>query len=349
VVTAHGGAVGSVRRLVEPNETCTELAYRPPLAWGALIGFLGARAVPGVEEVVGDVYRRVLTLPSGPAVVELAHRPGCNRGSGETHGASVVSCRLRTGGPRDLLLAVAACRRLLDLDANPALVDAALATDHVLGPLVRATPGRRAPGHVDADELAVRAVLGQQVTLAAARGLATRLATLCGQPLAQPDGGLSVAFPTAAAVATADLDRLGMPASRRTTLRTLGTALAASEIRLSPADRADTDRADTDRADTGALDAAEQALLAVRGIGPWTASYIRMRGLGDPDVFLAGDVGVRKALTRLGIDVRGPAGRDTTGHPGDQWRPWRSYAVHHLWASLPKQQAGRRPATGSRP
>jgi AraC family transcriptional regulator, regulatory protein of adaptative response / DNA-3-methyladenine glycosylase II len=314
-----------------------ELAYRPPLDWATLIGFLGARAVPGVEEVVGDVYRRVLTLPSGPAVVELAH-------AGGTGGAKVVSCRLRTGDARDLPLAVAACRRLLDLDANPAVVDAALASDRVLGSLVRATPGRRAPGHVDADELAVRAVLGQQVTLAAARRLAARLAALCGEPLVQPDGGLSVAFPTAAAVAIADLDRLGMPASRRTTLRTLATALAAGDIRLSPAGRATTDSAGggadadgadvaaTNRADTDALDAAEQALLALRGIGPWTAAYIRMRGLGDPDVFLTGDVGVRRALASLGIDVPGTAGHNTTG---DQWRPWRSYAVHHLWASLP--------------
>jgi AraC family transcriptional regulator, regulatory protein of adaptative response / DNA-3-methyladenine glycosylase II len=340
---------------VEPAEQCVELAYRPPLDWAALIGFLGARAVPGVEEVVGDVYRRVLTLPAGPAVVELAHRPGRSRHAGGTGGARYVSCRLRTGDARDLPLAVAACRRLLDLDAHPAVVDAALASDRVLGSLVGATPGRRAPGHVDPDELAVRAVLGQQVTLAAARRLAARLAALCGEPLAQPDGGLSVAFPTASAVATADLDRLGMPASRRTTLRTLAMALAAGDIRLSPADRANTNTpdarqvhvpaanraaaatgtgADTDAhgADTDALDAAEQALLALRGIGPWTASYIRMRGLGDPDVFLAGDVGVRRALARLGIDVPGTAGHNTTG---DQWRPWRSYAVHHLWASLP--------------
>lgn len=309
-----------------------ELAYRPPLAWRALVGFLGARAVPGVEEVVGDVYRRVLTLPGGPAVVDLAHRPD----------VGTVTCRLRScrpgdvPGARDVAAAIAACRRLLDLDADPAAVDAALAGDRALGPLVRAVPGRRAPGHVDAHELAFRAVLGQQVTLAAARRLAGRLAVLFGERLSQPTGALTVAFPSAAAVADADLDRLGMPGSRRGTLRTLAAALATGDLRLDPDGDAD------------ARGAAEQALLRLRGIGPWTAAYIRMRGLGDADVFLAGDVGVRRALTRLGLD----ADSSGTASSGARWRPWRSYAVHHLWASLDRPHAaepGGGPPTGSRP
>ena len=291
------------------------LPHQAPLPLDELLAFLAARAVPGVEEVVGGTYRRVLALPGGPAVVELG--PGGTGRAGEEPGGTDpdstgwVACRLSLADTGDRPAAVAACRRLLDLDTDPAPVDGALGADPALAPLVAATPGRRAPVHVDAHELAFRAVLGQQVSLAAARRLAGRLAEICGPPLARPVGGLTVAFPTAAAVAEADLDLLGMPEARRTTLRTLAAALAGGLIDLAPgADAA----------------AAEEALLAVRGIGPWTAAYVRMRGLGDPDVFLPGDVGVRRALAGLGL-VDAPA-------TGERWRPWRSYAVHHLWASL---------------
>jgi AraC family transcriptional regulator of adaptative response / DNA-3-methyladenine glycosylase II len=280
------------------------LPYRPPLAFGALVDFLAARAVPGVEQVVDGVYRRVLRLPGGPAVVTLhADDPG---------GApSVVRCRVQLTDHRDLELAVTACRRLLDLDADPVVVDGALGADPVLAPVVAACPGRRAPVHVDAGELAIRAVLGQQVSLAAARGLAARLAELCGEPLPAPTGTLARAFPSPAAVAEADLDRIGMPGSRRATLRALATALADGTIDLDPGAPADE---------------AEARLLELRGIGPWTAAYIRMRGLGDPDVLLDTDLGVRHALTRLGLD--------RAAGLGGRWRPWSSYAVHHLWATL---------------
>ncbi len=296
------------------------LPHQAPLPLDELLAFLAARAVPGVEEVVGGTYRRVLALPGGPAVVELspggtgrarAGPAGEEPGGTDPDSTGWVACRLSLADPGDRPAAVAACRRLLDLDTDPAPVDGALGADPALAPLVAATPGRRAPVHVDAHELAFRAVLGQQVSLAAARRLAGRLAEICGVPLGRPAGGLTVAFPTAAAVAEADLDLLGMPGARRTTLRTLAAALAGGLIDLAPgADAA----------------AAEEALLAVRGIGPWTAAYVRMRGLGDPDVFLPGDVGVRRALAGLGL-VDAPA-------TGERWRPWRSYAVHHLWASL---------------
>ena len=296
------------------------LPYRPPLAIGALIDFLAARAVPGVESVVDGGYQRVLRLPGGPAVVSLHAENGDRdaarqRRDGGRDGdagdaAGVIRCRMQLADPRDREEAVAACRRLLDLDADPGAVDDALGADPVLAPLVAATPGRRAPVHVDAAELAIRAVLGQQVSLAAARGLAARLAELCGEPLHAPTGTLARAFPSPAAVAEADLDRIGMPGSRRATLRALATALADGSIDLGPAAPADE---------------AEARLLGLRGIGPWTASYIRMRGLGDPDVLLDTDLGVRHALTRLGL-----AGADLAG----RWRPWSSYAVHHLWASL---------------
>jgi AraC family transcriptional regulator of adaptative response / DNA-3-methyladenine glycosylase II len=315
------------------------LSYRPPLANGALVDFLAARAVPGVEQVVDGEYRRVLRLPGGPAVVSLrvdsrgrtdadpsqnGERDGDTRPherdrkaggpprDGDAGGpAPVIRCRMRLAEPRDRAQAVAACRRLLDLDADPGAVDGVLGTDPVLAPLVAATPGRRAPVHVDASELAIRAVLGQQVSLAAARGLAARLAELCGEPLPAPCGTLTRAFPSPAAIAEADLGRIGMPGSRRATLRALATALADGSIDLGPGAPADE---------------AEARLLGLRGIGPWTASYIRMRGLGDPDVLLDTDLGVRHALTRLGLAGSGGLAR--------RWRPWSSYAVHHLWASL---------------
>jgi AraC family transcriptional regulator, regulatory protein of adaptative response / DNA-3-methyladenine glycosylase II len=298
------------------HEIC--LSYRPPLAFEALVDFLGRRSVPGVEQVVDGTYRRVVRLPGGPAVVTLA--PGRPAG----RDAPWLMCRLhvpetQTGsGPRarsgpgqgDVDTVAAAVRRLADLDADPVTIDATLGADPALAPLVAAVPGRRAPVHVDPEELAVRAVLGQQVSLAAARRLAGQLAELCGEPLDRPVGGLTVAFPTPAAIAEADLGRLGMPGARRATLRALAGALASGEISLAP---------DADPAE------AERTLLAVRGIGPWTAAYIRMRGLGDPDVLLTSDLGVRHALDRLGIDG---ATRQAA------WRPWRSYAVHHLWAGL---------------
>jgi AraC family transcriptional regulator of adaptative response / DNA-3-methyladenine glycosylase II len=290
------------------------LPYRAPLAADALIEFLALRAVPGVEQVVYGTYHRSLRMPGGLGLVSLTlGGPGADAGSG-----SWAACRMRLDDPRDRPEAVAACRRLLDLDADPVAVDGALGRDPLLAASVAATPGRRAPGHVDAHELAVRAVLGQQVSLTAARRLAGRLAALCGEPLPEAVHDVAVAFPSAAAVAEADLDQIGMPGSRRTTLRTLARALADGAISLDPG-------ADADEA--------ERRLLEIRGIGPWTASYIRMRGLGDRDVLLTTDLGVRHALARLGIT--GDTGDTATADDlARRWSPWGSYAVQHLWASL---------------
>lgn len=290
------------------------LPFRRPLAWDALLDFLGRRAVPGVEQVEGGEYRRVLRLSGGPAIVGLSLDAGADDTTGghRADGEPSVRCRVRLADPDAAAAALAACRRLLDLDADPAAVDGGLGADPVLAPLVAATPGRRAPVHVDPDELAVRAVLGQQVSLEAARHLAGRLAALCGEPLGDPGHGPTVAFPSPAAIAEADLDRLGMPGTRRATVRALARALADGTISLAPG-------ADPDEA--------ERRLLEIRGIGPWTAAYVRMRALGDPDVLLITDLGVRHALARLGLD---PADADLP----HRWSPWGSYAVHHLWASL---------------
>ncbi|HEV2344464.1 MAG TPA: DNA-3-methyladenine glycosylase, partial [Actinocrinis sp.] len=174
--------------------------------------------------------------------------------------------------------------------------------------LVQKRPGLRAPGAADPEELAVRAVLGQQVTVAAGRGLGTALVAAYGQPLPTPSGGLTHLFPQAADLADSSLGTLGMPESRRAALRSLSAALADGTVRLDPG---------VDR------DEAERNLLALRGIGPWTAGYIRMRALGDPDVLLGGDAAISAAELRLGATAADSAG----------WRPWRSYAMHHLWNS----------------
>jgi AraC family transcriptional regulator of adaptative response / DNA-3-methyladenine glycosylase II len=290
------------------------LPYRVPLPLDTLIEFLDLRAVPGVEQVTDGTYHRVLRLPGGPGIVSLGPAEPADAAStvGTSGTVAAVACRLRLADPRDRPAAMAACRRLLDLDVDPAAVDGALGGDPLLAPLVAAAPGRRAPGHVDPDELALRAVLGQQVSLKAARHLAGRLAALCGEPLDEPVHGLTVGFPAPAAVAEADLDQLGMPGARRATVRALARALADGAVSLVPG-------ADPDEA--------ERKLLEIRGIGPWTAAYIRMRALGDPDVLLTTDLGVRHALTRLGVD---PAADDLPA----RWSPWGSYAVQHLWASL---------------
>jgi AraC family transcriptional regulator of adaptative response / DNA-3-methyladenine glycosylase II len=205
---------------------------------------------------------------------------------------------------------------LLDLDADPVAVDAALAEDPTLAPLVTAVPGRRVPRTVDEHELALRAVLGQQVSTAAARTHAARLARALGDPVTDPAGELAWLFPSPAQVAGADDATLAgaaaLPRTRRTTLRVLATALASGEVDLSPgADRA----------------AARSALLALPGIGPWTVETVAMRALGDPDAFPASDLGVVAAARDLGLPDRPAA----LAARAERWRPWRAYATQHLW------------------
>jgi AraC family transcriptional regulator of adaptative response / DNA-3-methyladenine glycosylase II len=279
------------------------LAVRQPFDGDGLLAFLGPRAVRGIEEVSGDTYRRTLDLAHGTGVIELTPAP------------DHVRCTLRLHDLRDLASAVQRARRLLDLDADPAAVAELLGADELLAPLVAKTPGRRSPGHVDGAELVFRAVLGQQVSVAGARTHAGRLVAVAGTPLDEPDGGLTHVFPRPAAVAEVDPASLGMPERRKTTLRTLATGLSDGTFVVDPG------------ADRVAL---ERQLAAVPGVGPWTASYIAMRGLGDPDVFMAGDLGVRRALERLGV----PGDPRSSAERARSWRPWRSYALHHLWASL---------------
>jgi AraC family transcriptional regulator of adaptative response / DNA-3-methyladenine glycosylase II len=223
---------------------------------------------------------------------------------------------------RDLGTAVQRCRRLLDLDADPAAVADVLGEDPMLEPIVRRSPGRRVPGSVDGAELAFRAVLGQQVSVAGASTLAGRLVTRCGEPLpgalVSEGDGLTHVFPGPEDVAGADLDRFGVPAARAEALRTLARALNGS-ISLDPG---------SDRDEVG------RQLIGLRGIGPWTVSYVVMRALGDPDAFLPTDLGVRQAVRNLGH----ADDRRSVAALAERWRPWRAYATQHLWASLGEQQ-----------
>lgn len=277
------------------------LPYHEPYAFGALMDFLTLRAVPGIEEVTDAGYRRTLRLPHGAGVVEVTARP-----------PGAVLARIRLDDAGDLDAAVRLVRHFLDLDADSAAIDAALGDDPLIGPLVQSQPGRRVPHAVDGVELAVRAVLGQQVSVKGARTLAARLVRRLGTPLAQPDGGLTHLFPAPSALATGDLDGLGLTGARVRTIHHLGAVMTSGELRLEPG---------------GDTVIATSRLIALPGIGPWTASYVAMRVLGDPDAFLATDLGVRHALSRLGQ----PSDPAAAAAAAEQWRPWRAYALMHLW------------------
>jgi AraC family transcriptional regulator, regulatory protein of adaptative response / DNA-3-methyladenine glycosylase II len=288
---------------------CLRLPFRPPIDLTRVFRYLGARAVPGVEVVTATEYGRTISLPNGPGVARLRIVPGQNW----------VECSLALADLRDVSAAVQRCRRLLDLDADPVAISGDLASDLVIGPLALACPGRRSVGAVDGDEIALRAVLGQQVSVAAARRLAGRLTALHGGAAvpggADGGGGLTHVFPSVATIAGLDPETLPMPRARARALVGLAGALASGAVSLHPG---------ADREETAAR------LLALPGIGPWTVGYIGMRALTDPDAFPPGDAGVVRALRLLGHG--GEAGADAAA--ARVWRPWRAYAVHHLWATL---------------
>jgi AraC family transcriptional regulator of adaptative response / DNA-3-methyladenine glycosylase II len=280
-----------------------ELAYRTPMDADGVVAYLARRAIPGIEEIVDGAYRRSVRLPGGAGILELA--PGEGR----------IRARYRLDHAEDQAAAVERSRVLFDLDADPQAVFDALQGDPLIGPLIRANPGRRVPGHVDPDEIAFRAVLGQQVSLAGAATLAGRLVADYGEPLRSTLGTVTRLFPRARAFAEADPERLPMPASRRRALIGLAQALDQGRVVLGPT-----------------VDPAEsrRQLLEVPGIGPWTADYVALRALRDPDAFLPSDLGLRRALERLGLEGS-PANAIKLA---ESWRPYRAYALMHLWATL---------------
>ncbi|MFD8739978.1 AlkA N-terminal domain-containing protein [Streptomyces sp. NPDC059618] len=296
----RAGATAAVPGL--PGVLNLRLPFRAPLNPDNLFGHLAATAVPGVEEWRDGAYRRTLRLPYGHGVTALTPMP------------DHIACRLTLSDLRDLSVAISRCRRLLDLDADPVAVDDQLRTDPLLAPLVDKAPGRRVPRTVDEAEFAVRAVLGQQVSTAAARTHAARLVTAHGDPVDDPEGGLTHLFPSPEALAALDPETLAMPRTRRTTFTTLVGQLASGTLNLG---------VESDWTE------ARDRLLALPGFGPWTADVIAMRALGDPDAFLPTDLGIRRAARELGL----PSTPAALTARAAAWRPWRAYAVQYLWAT----------------
>ena len=278
------------------------LPFRRPFCPDNLFGHLAATAVPGIEEWRSGAYRRTIRLAHGHAIVALRPTP------------EHVAAQISLTDQRDLTSAISRCRWMLDLDADPEAVDQVLSQDPAMAKLVAGNPGRRVPRTMDPAEFAVRAVLGQQVSTAAARTHAGRLVLANGDPVPDPHGGLTHLFPTADVLTVMDPDDLAMPKSRRRTLMGLVEALSQGRLDL----------------DLGAdWREVRVRLNALHGFGPWTVESIAMRSLGDPDAFLAGDLGVRLAAERLGI----PGTPGALTEHSRRWRPWRSYAVQYLWAT----------------
>jgi AraC family transcriptional regulator, regulatory protein of adaptative response / DNA-3-methyladenine glycosylase II len=284
------------------------LAVRTPFAGRALLDFLAHHLIPGVEVAGPGWYARTLDLPHGPGTVRLDVDDAT--AGGET---AFVTATFALTDLRDTTAAVERARRLVDADCDPLAVDDHFAGDAVIGPLARATPGLRVPGQVDGDEVAIRTVIGQQVSVAGACTVTGRLVAEHGTHVDSDIPGLTHLFPSAATLAALDPETLPMPRSRGRALVGLCAALAAGEVAL--------DRG-PDR------DVVRHRLLELPGIGHWTADYVAMRALAHPDVFLPTDVGVRNALARLGHE---PA---AVVAASDRWRPWRSYALMHLWNTL---------------
>lgn len=300
-----------------PGYLRLNLAVRTPFHGPALLAFLAPRAVDGIEAVGDDWYSRTLSLPHAPGALRLT-LPLLPRAGG----TGVVTAELWLGDLRDIAAAVERARRLLDADCDPVAVASALGDDPLIGRLVDRWPGLRVPGHADGAELAVRAIVGQQISVAGARTVLGRLVLRAGAALdASPPAagvppmppGLTHLFPSPDALAALDPEEYPMPRARGRALGALTRALADGDLAL--------DRG-PDRDET------RERLLALPGIGPWTADYIAIRALGHPDAFMPTDLGTRHALTRLGVDPL------TAAALAERWRPWRSYAQSYLWTTL---------------
>ena len=295
------GATGAV---------AVKLGYRLPYDWDAILAFLRARAIPGIEVVSGNQYAR--TIAMGGEHGALAVEPVAG---------NCLRATVRFPNLRCLPAIIARVRRVFDLAADPALIGAHLSEDPMLAPLVAARPGLRVPGAWDGFELAVRAILGQQVTVAAAARLAGELVSLHGGQAAGSaarERGLTHVFPTPQQLAGADLAALGMPRARRTALSSLAAAVVADPLIF------------------GSRRGLEEAIAQLRslpGIGEWTAQYIAMRELREPDAFPAGDVGLMRAMGDRSGGRPSPAELLARA---ERWRPWRAYGALHLWASEPQ-------------
>jgi AraC family transcriptional regulator, regulatory protein of adaptative response / DNA-3-methyladenine glycosylase II len=288
-----------------PGDLSIHLPYRPPFAAEALLSFLSARAVPGVEAVRDGTYRRgVQAAGESPAVISMTPDLASDR----------VTLDISVDRMLDRAALVHGARRAFDLDANPEAIDAILARDTTLAPVVHRTPGMRVPGTFDPFELLVRAIFGQQVSVAGARTSLGRFAARFGTPLDPPNGDVHYLFPGPERVAQISPEELEMPRGRAEALRRVGELVASGELDLSGGSR---------------LDETLHILGEVRGVGPWTLAYVAMRALRDPDAFMATDLGVRRGSEMLGL----PSTSRELLERAERWRPWRAYAVMHLWYS----------------
>ena len=283
------------------------LPYAPPYDWDAIIGFLAARAITGIECVDGAArYRRTVALDGAQGVVSVEPN---ELGNG-------LRVRIRFPRVESIAAIVGRVRRVFDLSADPRAIGEHLSTDALLAPLIARRPGLRVPGAWDGFEVAIRAVLGQQITVVAARKLAAKLVAQFGDPLAaSEDDRLTHTFPAPAKLAALDMRVLGMPSARAVALTSVSTA-AATDRRLFSASET--------------LEDAVSRLRALRGIGEWTAQYIAMRALREPDAFPAADIGLMRALASPGVARPNAA---AVLARAEAWRPWRAYAAQHLWTA----------------
>jgi AraC family transcriptional regulator, regulatory protein of adaptative response / DNA-3-methyladenine glycosylase II len=301
--------IGKGDAVARPGAVAVKLGYRPPYDWDAIISFLRLRAIAGVESVDGKRYARTIAIGDRRGLLVV-----------EQTAENCLKATVRFPNLTALPAIIARVRRVFDLAADPVTIGAHLRQDAVLAPLVDVRPGLRVPGAWDGFELAVRAILGQQITVPAATKLLGRLVQCCGEPLADPaarEPGLTYVFPTPQQVAGADLSVLGMPQARRSALSALAAAVVGDPQIFGP---------------RRSLEDAITQLRALPGVGEWTAQYIAMRELREPDAFPAADIGLMRAMGRDSGTRPSPA--QLLAH-AEQWRPWRAYAALHLWASGP--------------
>jgi len=282
-----------------------KLAYQPPYDWAAMVGFLSLRAISGLETVEAGVYRRSIRVNGQPGLISVA--PGAG---------DWLDVDVDFPSPSALPEIERRLRNMFDLDAQPQLINAQLAKDPLMAQLVAARPGLRVPGTWDGLELAIRAVLGQQITVVAAIRLAGKLVAQYGTPLETPHGGITHVFPTAEVLAAADLATLGMPKARGRTLSGMAQALLDDPELFEP---------------KASLKEGVARLVALPGIGDWTAQYIAMRQMREADAFASGDIGLINALAAL---EGGPVSARQLLARAEAWRPLRAYAAQHLWTSL---------------
>lgn len=311
---AFGCPPSAFRRRVPPEnrgegKLTLRLHYRPPFDAASLLAYLKQRVLPGVEDVSDGCYRRTVVLPRSCGVIELEPLEKTN----------AILLRVQLDTLSDLSMLVQRCRHLFDLDAVPTAIADVLEADPILAPLVTTRPGLRVPGAINGFELAVRAIIGQQISVAGACTLAGRLVTTLGVPLEQPHGTLTHFFPSPQVIAQADMQGLGLTRSRVTALQALAHIVIEDGLVL-------------DR--TADREYTMTRLQHIPGVGPWTASYIAMRALGDPDAFPVTDLGLRHAFAQQGVATDA----NSTERRAEAWRPWRAYAAHHLWAGLPVAQ-----------